>query len=208
MVPVPTRRMTSSRRYSANLATVDAGDDQEGESTTVAWELAEVLGWGLALIFAVLILTGLVLAVVFLVTVGSEPVIGFTGFNASALGEAFEQGAFWALPELSAVFILGSLGLAWWQIESWTSDEGGLEQGGVVHIRRARILVRAILFMSVLCVVGGLLSAVGHSLATAPAVDWSSFVGSIGYAIASILLGGIGVYASARLLRPIGTLAA
>ena len=195
----------SSYRFSVSLMAMDPGGYPEAESDGMAWELAEVIGSGLALIFAVLIVTGVALAGVFIGTVGSGHFIGFLGFNAGALGEAFEQGTFWALPQVAVVFVLGSLGLAWWQMESWTADNGPTEEGAAVHIRRARRLVKTIMTMSALCVVGGLLSVTGRCLESTPGANWSTFVEAIGLTIGSVLLGLIGVFAGGRLLEMAGT---
>ena len=185
------------------MTTVDVGDylPFEEDSFRIPWELAEILALGLVLIFAVLIATGVASAAAIEATLGSEHVNGALGFtNPSVIGQAFEQGSFWAEPQIATIFVLGSLGLAWWQIESWTADGGETEEGAAAHIRRARTIVKAVLVTSLLCGLGGLLLVIGHSLVSAPADDWSVFVESLGLTIGSLLLGAIGTYASVRLL--------
>jgi hypothetical protein len=172
---------------------------EEG-STRVPWELAEILAWGLVLIFAVLIATGVAAGAVFDATFGSGHGGGVLGFGGPrVLGEAFQQGTSWAEPQVATIFVLGSLGLAWWQMESWTSDGGETEEGAA-HIGRARVLVKSVLVISLLCGLGGVLFVIGHSLVTSPAQDSSAFVESIGLAIGSLLLSALGTYASVRLL--------
>ena len=186
------------------MTSVDVGDYLPFEEDTprIPWELAEVLAWGLVLIFSALIATGVASGAVFEATFGPGQVGGALGFaSPSVLGQAFQQGAFWAEPQVATIFVLGSLGLAWWQIESWAAG-GEAEEGAVTHIRRARTVVKTVLVISLLCGLGGVLLVIGHSLVTAPADNWSVFVESIGLTIGSILLSAIGVYASVRLLGP------
>jgi hypothetical protein len=184
------------------VTAVDAGEylPLEEDSTRVPWELAEILARGLVLIFAVVIATGVASGAVFDATFGSghgSDVLGSAG--PSVLGEALQQGTSWAEPQVATIFVLGSLGLAWWQMESWTADGDETEEGAA-HIGRARTLVKAVLVISLLCGLGGVLFAIGHALVTTPAQDWSTFVESIGLAIGSLLLGALGTYASVRLL--------
>lgn len=189
------------------MTPVDAGEYlpfEEG-STRVPWELAEILAGGLVLIFAVLIATGVAAGAVFDATFGSGHGSGVLGFGGpSVLGEAFQQGTSWAEPQVATIFVLGSLGLAWWQTESWTADGGETEEGAATHIGRARTLVKAVLVISLLCGLGGVLFAIGHAMVTTPAEDWSEFVESIGLAIGSLLLGALGIYAGFRLLAAHG----
>jgi hypothetical protein len=185
------------------VTTVDVGDYLPfGEdSIRIPWELAEILAWGLVLIFTVLIATGVASGAVFEATFGSGPANGGLGLaSLSVVGQAFQQGTFWAAPQIATIFVLGSLGLAWWQIESWTADGGETEEGAATHIRRARTVVKAVLVISLLCGLGGVLSVIGHSLMSAPADNWTVFVQSTGLTIGSLLLGAIGIYASVRLL--------
>jgi hypothetical protein len=172
----------------------------EEDSTRVPWELAEILAWGLVLIFAVVIATGVASGAVFDATFGSGHGSGALGFaGPSVLGEALQQGTSWAEPQFATIFVLGSLGLAWWQMESWTADGGETEEGAA-HIGRARILVKSVLVISLLSGLGGVLFVIGHSLVTTPAQDSSAFVESIGLAIGSLLLAALGTYSSVRLL--------
>ena len=182
------------------MSTVDAGEylPFEEDSFRIPWELAEILAWGLVLIFAVVIATGVASGAVFDATVGSgHGALGFA--SSSVLGEAFQLGTSWAEPQVATVFVLGSLGLAWWQMESWTADGGETEEGAA-HIRRARAVLKVVLVISLLCGLGGVLFVIGHSLVTTPAENWSVFVESVGLTIGSLLLGAIGIYASVRLL--------
>jgi hypothetical protein len=185
------------------VTSVDAGDYLAFEEGTprIPWELAEILAWGLVLIFAVLIATGVASGAVFEATLGPDHVNGALGFaSPSVLGQAFQLGTSWAEPQVATIFVLGSLGLAWWQMESWAADDGEVEEVTATHIRRARAVVKAVLVISLLCGLGGVLFVIGHSLVTAPAQNWSVFVEGIGLAIGSLLLGAIGIYASVRLL--------
>jgi len=173
----------------------------EEDSIRIPWELAEILALGLVAIFAVLIATGVASGAIFDATFGSGHINGVPGFaSPSVVGQAFQQGAFWAEPQIATIFVLGSLGLAWWQIESWAADGGETEDEAAVHIRRARTVVKVVLVISLLCGLGGLLLVIGHSLMSAPADNWSVFVESLGLTIGSLLLGAIGIYASIRLL--------
>jgi hypothetical protein len=184
------------------VTAVDVGEylPFEGDSIRVPWELAEILAWGLVLIFAVVIATGVASGAVFDATVGSGHGNGALGFaGPSVLGEALQLGTSWAEPQVATIFVLGSLGLAWWQIESWAADGDETEEGAA-HIRRARAVVKVVLVISLLCGLGGVLFVIGRSLVTTPAENWSVFVESVGLTIGSILLGAIGIYASARLL--------
>jgi hypothetical protein len=185
------------------VTTVDAGDylPFEEDSFRIPWELAEILALGLVLIFAVLIATGVASGAVFDATVGSGHANGALGYTGpSVLGQALQLGTSWAEPQVATIFVLGSLGLAWWQMESWAAEGGEAEEGAAIHIRRARTVVKTVLIISLLCGLGGVLFVIGHSLVTAPADNWSVFVESVGLTIGSILLSAVGVYASVRLL--------
>jgi hypothetical protein len=113
---------------------------------------------------------------------------------------ALERAGTWAVPQSAAIFVLGSLALAWWQIELWTNDDGDpFDAEAFVHLRRAAIVTRIDLVLSLLTIVGGVLLAVGTSLAESPHQNWSLFVQNFGLALGSVVLGGVGVVAARRL---------
>jgi nicotinamide riboside transporter PnuC len=167
----------------------------------VTWKLPEIVGMGLLLIYAILIVTGVVSACLLEATFGPRQVNGVSGFvSASVLGEAFLQGTFWAEPQVAVFFIIGSMGVGWWQKSSSRSSESDLGADQRLHARRAQMIVKLALAASILCAIGGVLFVVGQSLVNTPSDNWSSFSETLGVAIGSLTLGGLGVFVGARLL--------
>jgi nicotinamide riboside transporter PnuC len=158
--------------------------------------LPEVVGSGLLLIYAILIATGIVSAILLEAKLGPHQVNGVSGFvSANLLGEVFQQGTFWAEPQVAVFFIIGSMGMGWWQNESHSSNALDVDPDRSVHIRRAQMIVKVGITSSILCIIGGVLFVVGHSLVTSPSDDWSTFTEALGVAIGSVALGLLGVFA-------------
>jgi hypothetical protein len=97
-------------------------------------------------------------------------------------------------------FIIGSMGVGWWQKRSYGNIESDLGPDQKVHTRRAQMIVKLTLAASILCAIGGVLFVVGQSLVNTPSDNWSSFAETLGVAIGSLTLGGLGVFVGARLL--------
>jgi hypothetical protein len=179
------------------------GDAAAERALLSSWQLAEVLGSGLLLIFGVLVVTGVASGILTETTFGPQQVNGVTGFfSADILGQALRQATFWSEPQLAALFIMGSLGLAWWQLEAWSpEDEDEAQADTALHMRRAANIVKGALAASVLCIAGGVLFTVGLGLQSAPTSDWMAFVESCGVTLGSLILGAMGIFASRRLLN-------
>jgi hypothetical protein len=113
---------------------------------------------------------------------------------------ALERAGGWAAPQSAAVFVLGSLALAWWQIQQWTNDDDEpFEADAFVHLRRAGVVAQSALVLSLLTIVGGVLVAVGTSLEESPHQNWSLFAENLGIAFGSVVLGVTGLLAARRL---------
>ncbi len=174
----------------------DEVDDELTEMARTAWNLAEIVAVALVAILFIFLVTSVIGAITspHLFDVAS-------GFASSQLGFALEQAGEWAAPQSAAILLLGSLGLAWWQIESWTNDDGDpFNEEALVHLWRAAIVTRIDLVYSLLTIVGGVLIAVGSSLRQSPSEDWSTFSVNLGLALGAIVLGVVGVVAAFRLL--------
>jgi hypothetical protein len=181
------------------VSQLDDVDDPPGQRTRTAWNLAEIVAVGLLVILFLLLVTSLIGSV-------TTPYL-FSSINFGApgrhidVGLALERAGVWASPQSAAIFVLGSMALAWWQIESWTRDDGdAFDEEAFVHLRRAAIVTRLDLVLSLLTIVGGVLVGVGIALAQSPGQNWSTFVVDIGVVLGSVVLGVVGVVAARRLL--------
>ncbi len=177
----------------------DAGIDVEDAAEQpphVSWNLAEIVAVALVLILVILLVASVIGA---LTTPGLFQSVADSG--PSEVGNVLERAGAWASPQSAAIFLLGSLALAWWQIESWTNDDNDpYDAEAFVHLRRAAIVTRIDLVLSFLVVAGGVLIVVGTSLLVAPGDDWSDFVVNVGIALGSLVLGVVGMVAARRLL--------
>ena len=150
------------------MSQLDDVDDPPGQRTRTAWNLAEIVAVGLLVILFLLLVTSLIGSV-------TTPYL-FSSINFGApgrhieVGLALERAGVWASPQPAAIFVLGSMALAWWQIESF------------------------------LTIVGGVLVGAGIALAQSPGQNWSTFVVDIGVVLGSVVLGVVGVVAARRLL--------
>jgi hypothetical protein len=181
------------------VSQLDDVDDARSQRTRTAWNLAEIVAVGLLVILFLLLVTSLIGSV-------TTPYL-FSSINFGApgrhieVGLALERAGVWASPQSAAVFVLGSLALAWWQIESWTRDDGdAFDEEAFGHLRRAAIVTRLGLVLSFLTMVGGVLVGVGVALQQSPGQNWSTFVVDIGVALGAVVLGVVGVVAARRLL--------
>jgi hypothetical protein len=174
-------------------------DDGISEPAHAAWNLAEIVDVALPAILLILIVASVVAAMATQNLFASALVVGPDRQLFVAL--ALERAGMWAVPQSAAIFVLGSLALAWWQIESWTNDDGDpFDAEAFVHLRRAAMVTRIDLVLSLLTMVGGVLLAVGTSLAESPHQNWSLFAQNFGLALGSVVLGGVGVVAARRLV--------
>lgn len=156
---------------------------------------------GLLIIYAILIVTGVVSAVLLEATFGPRQVNGVTGFiNTNVLGEALVQGTFWTEPQVAVFFIIGPMIAGWWPKDSYGNHELESTPDRKVHRQRARMIVKFALAASILCGIGGVLFVVGQSLVTTPSENWSAFCETVGVAVGSLALGGLGVFVGRRLL--------
>jgi hypothetical protein len=127
-----------------------------------------------------------------------DGVLGFA--NRFELGEALEQASEWASPQFATLFVFGSLGMVWWQIETWSSDEGEiLASEASAHLARATLLLLVDRVISTLCVAGGIALVIAGVLVAAPGAFASSSLTSIGLGVGSVVLGSVGLVASRRL---------
>jgi hypothetical protein len=135
------------------------------------------------------------------ITGGGDVFQSITGSGHDDVADAPERAGAWASPQSAALFLLGSLGLAWWQIELWTNDDGDpFDEEAFVHLRRTETVARIDLVLSLLTVVGGVLIVVGTLLLASPGDNWSVFAVNLGIALGSVLLGIVGAVAARRLL--------
>jgi hypothetical protein len=180
------------------VSQLDKTDDGISQPARPAWNLAEIVTVVLLAILVILILASIIGAMATQSLFASATVVGPDRHIVVAL--ALERAGTWAVPQSAAIFVLGSLALAWWQIELWTNDDGDpFDAEAFVHLRRAAIVTRIDLVLSLLTIVGGVLLAVGTSLAESPHQNWSLFVQNFGLALGSVVLGGVGVVAARRL---------
>jgi hypothetical protein len=173
-------------------------DDADGgdHPRPTSWSLAEIVAVALQAILIIL------LAVSVIASFATPDLFGSVGAGSDVVvGSALQRAGAWAAPQSAALFVLGSLALAWWQIESWTNDDGDpFDEQAFVHLRRAAVVTRVDLVLSLLTIVGGVLIAVGTSVQVSPAQDWSMFSVNLGVALGSLVLGVVGVVAARRLL--------
>jgi hypothetical protein len=175
----------------------DEIDDTTNEPRS-AWNLAEIVAVALLAILAILIVASIISALATQDLFASATVVGPDRNLTVAL--ALERAGEWAAPQSAAIFVLGSLALAWWQIESWTNDDGDpFDAEAFVHLQRAAIVTRIDLVLSLLTIVGGVLVVVGTTLQESPHQNWSLFAENLGIALGSVVLGVVGVVAARRL---------
>jgi hypothetical protein len=163
-----------------------------------AWNLAEIVAAALLAVLCILLVASIIAALATPNLFAAASVVG-PGRHLW-VASALERAGSWAAPQSAALFVLGSLALAWWQLESWTNDDGDpFDAEAFVHLRRATIATRIDLALSLLTIVGGVLIVVGTSLQESPNQNWSVFVVNLGVAIGSVVLGAVGAVASRRL---------
>jgi small-conductance mechanosensitive channel len=167
----------------------------------VSWDLAEIMGYALVAILVIFLVTCVAAAATRGSLLGPGLGNGVLGFaNRIDLGESLEQASEWASPQFAALFIFGSLGMVWWQIETWSPDEGETPASEAsVHLARATLLLLLDRVISALCVVGGIVLVVGAVLVATPGEFVSSSLTSIGLGSGSVVLGCVGLVASRRL---------
>ena len=161
---------------------------------TAPWDLAEIVGVGLVAVIAILFVFSLVSALLTAIPQPPEPTHLFS------LGITLQRLTVWTQPSIVPFFLFGSLGLAWWQIETWVAAAGSEEPAIAFHLRRARLIVKADQVASVLCFFGGVLSVIGNAMESPPDADWSGFIFTLGLALATIVVSAVGFVATRRLL--------
>jgi hypothetical protein len=183
----------------SQLDDIDDIDDDVGSAPArTAWNLAEIVAFVLLVILCILVVSSIIGALATPNLFASTTVLGPGRHLSVAL--ALQRAGSWAAPQSAAIFVLGSLALAWWQIESWTNDDGdAFDAEAFVHLRRATIVTRIDLVVSLLTIVGGVLVVVGTSLQESPNQNWTEFVVNLGIALGSVVLGVVGVVAARRL---------
>ena len=119
----------------------DVPTEEAGPGPRLAWEVPEIAGAAILVSIALLIVGGLATGIARAVsTSGAWPGPG----NQQAWA-AIQFGAQWASPVV-AVFLLGVLGLCWWQKQGWREVVEGsdgdeeLSEAGA-HLRRAQRMV-------------------------------------------------------------------
>jgi hypothetical protein len=180
------------------VSQLDEADDAGSEPARTAWNLAEIVAVVLLAILLILIVASIISALATQSLFAPATVVG-PGRHLT-VGLALERAGPWAAPQSAAFFVLGSLALAWWQIESWTNDDGDpFDAEAFVHLRRVAIVTRIDLVLSWLTIVGGVLVVVGTSLQESPHQNWSLFAENLGIALGSVVLGVVGLVAARRL---------
>jgi len=172
------------------------GEDrqEQGERRRVSWDLAEIMGYALVVILVIFLSVCVAAASTRGSQLGPDTGNGVLGFaNRFDLGEVLEQASAWASPQFATLFIFGSLGMVWWQIETWSPDEGEmLASEASAHLARATFLLLLDRVISALCVIAGFLLATPGEFA-------SSSLTSIGLGLGSVVVGCVGLVASRRL---------
>jgi hypothetical protein len=178
------------------VSQLDDADDEGDHPPPISWSLAEIVAVALLAILFILLVASVI------ASFATPDLFSSVGPGGDiVVGSALQRAGAWAAPQSAAIFVLGSLALAWWQIESWTNDDGDpFDEHAFVHLRRAAVVTRIDLVLSLLTIVGGVLIAVGTSLQVSPAQDWSPFTVNLGVALGSLVLGVVGVVAARRLL--------
>jgi len=123
------------------------GEDrqEQGERRRVSWDLAEIMGYALVVILVIFLSVCVAAASTRGSQLGPDTGNGVLGFaNRFDLGEVLEQASAWASPQFATLFIFGSLGMVWWQIETWSPDEGEmLASEASAHLARATFFATA-----------------------------------------------------------------
>jgi len=185
---------------------MDSDDDGNVSATgeRVSWELAEIMGYALVVILGVFLVACVASAATrgSELAAGSDPGDAVLGFaNSFSLGLVLQQASLWASPQFATIFIFGSLGMAWWQIESWSAEEGGiLAAQAPAHLGRASLLLKLGRVASALCTVGGVFIVVAGVLIAPPGYAASAILTNVGLGVGSVVLGCAGLVASNRLL--------
>jgi small-conductance mechanosensitive channel len=179
------------------------GEDrqEQGERRRVSWDLAEIMGYALVVILVIFLSVCVAAASTRGSQLGPDTGNGVLGFaNRFDLGEVLEQASAWASPQFATLFIFGSLGMVWWQIETWSPDEGEmLASEASAHLARATFLLLLDRVISALCVVGGIVLVIAGFLLATPGEFASSSLTSIGLGLGSVVVGCVGLVASRRL---------
>jgi hypothetical protein len=173
-------------------------DDAGSETAHTAWNLAEIVAVVLLAILLILLVASVIAALATPGLFASARLIG--PVRHITVGSALQRAGSWASPQSAAIFVLGSLALAWWQIEAWTNDDADpFDADAFVHLRRATMVIRLDFVLALLTIVGGVLIAVGTSMQQPPDQNWTVFVQDLGVALGSVVLGVLGVVAVRRL---------
>ena len=170
-----------------------------------SWEIAEIVGISLLVVFGLLVVTGFISSVMLDHSYGGNGLAGRYGiWSSQNLTLIFTQGTYWANPESTAVFLIGTLGLTWWQIETWRPTTAEPSELAFIHLARSKTTIKIIFVFALLCVLGAVLQVVAYFLNSPLAGSPGSLVRIAGSAAGTLIICAVAAFGGLRLNRNSG----
>jgi hypothetical protein len=159
-------------------------------------ELPEVLGWALVVGFAVLVVASVIAAIL---TASVSTSINGQNLASEPVSTVLYTATAWAARPEVVLILLATLGLAWWQVESWSDDadddEPATDDSGR-HVIRASTMATAagaLLVVTAMAAIG--LAIGGWSNDNGPgSVTWAFRLEYLGPAVATFLISVAGLF--------------
>ena len=174
------------------------------------WEIAEMVGAGLLGAAGTIAVLSIVSGVAYAFTNTTQPTSPFG--NAVQVGptiaEVTQRSTLWATPVM-ALLVIGAIGVAWWQVESWSSfvaeDEEATDDemtSAFRHLLRAKVLVTSALAAAAVvaaAVVALVVSTIVVFLGGPGNIVVSEDLSVIGQGLGTLAVVGVGAFAWTRL---------
>ena len=181
-----------------------------GERKRLPWETAEIVGGGLLGAASTIAVLSVVSGISYAFTNATQPTSPFG--NAVQVGptiaEVTQRSTLWATPVV-ALLVIGAIGIAWWQVESWSSfvaeDEEATDDemtSAFRHLLRAKVLVTSALAAAAVvaaAVVALVVSTIVVFLGGPGNIVVSEDLSVIGQGLGTLAVVGIGTFAGTRL---------